>query len=198
MTTRSFDWPSRERWAYPSNTPYWDSDTGCPYADKYGHRLSDYATPHEVAVLTAELKNLYRELGRELRAVNLRIKPSDRQQRGEGHAAWYRRFRQLPPEDQELFNEAANLKSDRQQINDLLKRIADDAIPDFTRGGSVIGRPAELVAPFLERYDAAFKAAREQWEQECLQIPVDDAAWEKELEWRAGIERRWAKKDEAA
>jgi hypothetical protein len=116
---RPYEWPSRERWAEQHQHPYFDGETGCPFADRYSHHLSDYATPEEVAVLTTALKNLYRELGRKLQAVNLRGNPSNQQQRGEGQSAWYARFRQLPPEDQELFRAAGNLRFERSAINDL-------------------------------------------------------------------------------
>jgi hypothetical protein len=189
--SKPLNWPSREEWAYRRQHPYWDSDTGCPFADKYGHRLSDYASAEEIAVLIAALKDLYRKLGRELRTANLRIKPSDRQQRGEGHAAWYRRFKLLAREEQELFHTAEILRSDRTEINDVLAKIHDDQIPLWTRRGSVLGPACELITSFVERYDAAFKAAREQWERECEQkISIDDAAWEEELQRRTDCEAR--------
>jgi hypothetical protein len=191
MSASIRNWPSREQWAYSRQHPYWDGETGCPFANKYGHQLSDYATQEEIAALIAALKDLYRELGRELQAANLRIKPSDRQQRGEGNSAWYRRFRQLAPEDQALFQAAGGLRSERSAINNVLARIRDDQIPNQTRWSNyVLGKAGELVAPFNARYQAAFEAAREQWEQECLQIPVDDAAWEQELKWRRDLEER--------
>ena len=84
-----YEWPSRERWAEQYQRPSWDGETGCPYDHNYSHQLSDFATSEEVAALTTALKDLYRELGRKLQAANLRTKPSDRQQRGEGQRAWY-------------------------------------------------------------------------------------------------------------
>jgi hypothetical protein len=94
-----FEWPSREQWAAQYSRPYWDGETGCPYDDRYSHKLSDYATSEEIAALTTALQDLYREFGRELKTVNLRIKPVTQQQRGEGQVAWYDRFRQLPAEE---------------------------------------------------------------------------------------------------
>jgi hypothetical protein len=128
---RPFEWPSREQWAKQHQHPYWDYETGCPFANKFGHHLSDHAASEEVTAL-------------------------------------------------------------RSEINDLLTRIRDDAIPNGTRGGSLMfERTRELVAPFVARYDAAFEAARESWWQECAQIPVDDAAWESELRRRASIDREY-------
>jgi hypothetical protein len=182
------NWRSREQWAYRRRHPYWDSDC-CPFADKYSERLSDHATAEEIAALTTALQDLYRELGRTLRATNLRAAPHQ-QQRGEGCAAWYRRLHQLPQDDQRAVEAAWFLRIERAQINDLLAKIRGDTIPDATRSGSVVGSPAALVAPFIERRDAAFKAAREQWHRQFLQVPIDDAAWDKELKRRAQIEAR--------
>jgi len=56
MENKLRNWPSREEWAYRRQHPYWDSETGCPFDDKYGHRLSDYATAEEIAALIAAMK----------------------------------------------------------------------------------------------------------------------------------------------
>jgi hypothetical protein len=85
-------WPTREQWAYRQQHPYWDGETGCPFAGKYSHRLSDYATAEEIAALTAALKDLYRELGRDLRTANLQA-ASLKRQPGESSAAQYQRSR---------------------------------------------------------------------------------------------------------
>jgi hypothetical protein len=183
---RPFEWPSRERWAEQHQRPYWDEGDPCPYYDNYSHQLSDYATPEEITALTASLKERYRELGRELKAANLRIKPW-RQQRGEGQVAWYRRFRQLPVKDQEALHAAGNLRDERSNINDLLTKIRNNEIPNRTRNYSnyVPGKAGELVAPFNVRYDAAFKAARDAYLQEyAAQHPPDDAAWDAAIDQR--------------
>ena len=31
IMSRDREWPSRERWAYQRQHPYWDSETGCPF-----------------------------------------------------------------------------------------------------------------------------------------------------------------------
>jgi hypothetical protein len=188
---RPHEWPSREQWAVQHQRPYWDEGDRCPYDDNYSHRLSDYATPEEVAALTTALKDLYRELGRKLQAINLRIKPWQ-QERGEGQSAWYARFRQLPPEDKELFHAAGTLRFERSAINDLLARIRNNEIPNRTRCSNYVpGKPGELVAPFNARYDAAREAACDAYLREyAAQHPANDEAWEKELQRRAAIDRQ--------
>ena len=49
------NWPSRAEWAEPKRHPYWDSETGCPFAAKYSHRLS-VATPEESPLLLSGWK----------------------------------------------------------------------------------------------------------------------------------------------
>jgi hypothetical protein len=186
-----YEWPSREQWAEQHQNPYWGGGEHCPYYDNYSHRLSDYATPEEVAALTTALKNLYRDLGCALRAANLHFKPW-RQQRGEGHAAWYRRFRELPAEHQEAFHAAFSLRDERSAINHLLTKIRNNQIPNETRLSNFVpGKAGELVAPLNARYRAAFEAARDAYFREyAAQHPADDAAWEKELRRRVAIDRR--------
>jgi hypothetical protein len=189
---RLFEWPSRERWAEQHQHPYWDEGDRCPYDNNYSHQLSDYATSDEVAMLTAALKNLYRELGRELQALNLRIKPW-RQQPGELQRYWYCRFRQLPKEDQETFRAAGNLRHERSAIKDVLTRIRNNEIPNRTRNSNYVpGKAGELVALVNARYETACTAARAAYFREyAAQHPADDAAWERELQRRAAIDRRY-------
>jgi hypothetical protein len=41
----------------------------------------------------------------------------------------------------------------------------------------------------VARYEAAVKAGDDKYVAECAALPIDDAAWQKELERRASIER---------
>jgi hypothetical protein len=156
--SKSYEWPSREQWAAHYQHPHWDEGDRCPYYDNYSHQLSDYATSDEVTMLTAALKNLYRELGRELRNINLH---TWQPQRGEKNADWYRRFRQMSAEDQETFQAAQHLRWERSAINDVIKRIRSNEIPNEARKSNFVpGKAGELVAPINARYWAAFEAAR--------------------------------------
>jgi hypothetical protein len=181
--SKPLNWPSREEWAYRRQHPYWDSDTGCPFADKYGHRLSDYASAEEIAVLIAALKNLYRDKGCEMRIAKLQAN-----ERGLGNFSSYREWRHLPDEEKEVISRPLELKCERQVINKALADIRDNAIPDSCWQCK---QAEELLRPFHERYDDAFKAAHEQWKRECEQkISIDDAAWEEELQRRTDCEAR--------
>jgi hypothetical protein len=48
----------------------------------------------------------------------------------------------------------------------------------------------ELATPFVTRFETAEQKAIEEWEQKIAQTPIDDAAWEEELERRRDIETR--------
>jgi hypothetical protein len=185
-----YEWPSRERWAEHYVHPPWDEGDRCPYNDRYSQALSDYATPEEIAALTTALKDHYRKLGSELKAVNLCIDPAHQQQRGEGQVVWYRRYKELPEAERKPLAVAGLLRNERSRVNDLLARIRNDEIPNRTRDANYVpGKPGELVAPISARYQAAFEAARDAYFREYADQHVpDDAAWERELERRARIE----------
>jgi len=80
------------------------------------------------------------------------------------------------------------LRRDRGDINrEILPYLRKDSFPRFQIH---VPEAETLFAPFQERYDAARETARAEWERECEQICIDDAAWEEELRWRAEISRR--------
>jgi hypothetical protein len=126
-----------------------------------------------------------------LRTTNLHA-ASLKRQPGESSAAAYQRFRAAPEAEQAAFTKTNELQQARRIINEVLMRIRDDKIPGQTRFSNYVpGKAGELVAPFNARYDAAYEAAGKAWGQECLQIPIDDAAWGRELERRAQVEQKY-------
>jgi hypothetical protein len=183
--TRTWEWPSRERWAYSRQHPYWDSETGCPFADKFGHRLSNYATAEEIAALITAMKELWRDYGRKLREAKRAAGPLC-QQSGERNWNFYRRCKAMSEADRELVSELDCLRRNRSDINcEILPYLQEDSFPRFQ---IYVPEAKELFAPFEQRRDAAFKAARAEWERECEQIPIDDTAWEQELQRRAAFD----------
>jgi transcriptional regulator with XRE-family HTH domain len=114
MTT--YEWPSREEWAHRRQHPYWDSDTGCPFDNKYGHRLSDYATAEEIAALITAMKALWRDYGRKLREAK-RAAGSLCLQPGEKNSDFYRRWKGMSEAERELAEEPECIRGDRREIN---------------------------------------------------------------------------------
>jgi hypothetical protein len=143
-------WPSREEWAYRRQHPYWDSDTGCPFDNKYGHHLSDYATAEEIAALIAAMKALWRDYGRKLREAK-RAAGSLCLQPGEKNLDFYRRWKGMSEAERELAEKPECIRGDRREINrEILPYLQQDSFPRF----QIHGREAsELLAPFQQRYD---------------------------------------------
>jgi hypothetical protein len=80
------------------------------------------------------------------------------------------------------------LKDRRAGINCALKTMRAGEIPsEHAECRSVLS--SAILAPFDEPRDAALKAAYEQREREIAATPIDDAAWAKELQRRAHVEK---------
>jgi hypothetical protein len=80
-------------------------------------------------------------------------------------------------------DEDARLK--RRCINRGLKLLNDGELP-FTL--EAIAGAEDLLAPFHARYNAAASKLAKRALEEIARTPVDDAAWEAELKWRAKVE----------
>jgi hypothetical protein len=132
-------WPTREQWAYRQQHAYWDSADGCPFADQIEHALSHYAEPGEIATLVVQLKQLYRELGREMRAAKLRAGPL-LQQPGEPSSDFHNRTWNLPSAEKELLYRPSHLRDDRRMIADVLRGIANNNVPLQARYHSLHGK----------------------------------------------------------
>jgi hypothetical protein len=195
---RAYPCPSREEWAMQYQFPSWCDGEACPYTNPCSHKLSDQAAPEKIAKLIAALKQHYCELGRELRAINVYLKPFS-QQRGEGHAAWYRRFRQMLVELQEVFQTAEILRDERAAIaiNNALTRIHCDQTPNHTRNSNCLsGKAGELAAPFNARYDAALTAAAMHIAKNMPLGIRPRCSLKQELKRRATIEQRCAEQQQ--
>jgi hypothetical protein len=168
MTT-PYQWPSREEWAIQRRTLYLDemSDISVP------GEWSLYASPEETAKLIEAFKEDYKAKGKQMRVL------PDARKNGEMRA----RVRTAEITDEEM--ERLNLQRDRQRINRAIKLISKNRMPRLYDEG----RYLKLVAPFIERYDKARDEAVEQATARRAQTPIDDAAWEAELRWRASFDK---------
>jgi hypothetical protein len=179
------NWPTREQWADMRQHPYWDSETGCPFSDRYSHHLSDYATPEEIDAAIDALENLWRQYGRKMRELKLKGSPLHRQP-DEKQSAFLHRFCAMSKADMDVACEPDMLRAYRRNIKMALAMLREDCVADLW--ACDVGDARAIIAPFIERYKAAFAAARNEWNREMAQTPVDDAAWEKELRRRKQIE----------
>jgi hypothetical protein len=177
------NWPSREQWA--SSRRYWDCETGCPFADRFSHLLSSYATSQEISAAVAALERLWRQYGRKMRELKT-ARPDLYEQPGETRSNYYARWRGMSEADRDLASEPDNLKAYRKAIKQAVARLRDDRLPSVPWELDTEAR--KLIAPFEARIEAARKAAEEEWEKEMA--ATEDAAWEKELAWRCEYERQ--------
>jgi hypothetical protein len=187
-TKRTYNWPSREEWAHCRQHPYWDSETGCPFADKYSHRFSGYATPDEIAAAITALEGLWRQHGRRMRELKAKGSPLYRQPQ-EDESAYLHRVFAMSIAEMAIANEPDEMKRWRHYIKKWLIDLRADRFP-FVRNCDGGEAAVAILQPITQRYESARDAAEAAWKQETLLTPIDDAAWEAELEWRRQCDGR--------
>jgi hypothetical protein len=160
---RTWNWPAREEWAKQRRSTYWDSETGCPFGDRFGHRLSDYATPKEIEAAIAAVKALVLEDRRAKRADNLALGALGRH-RGESARAYDKPLRSMSREEREIVFAGWRGEYWPYELRGILKELQNDAVPPWRSvGGSKLPSPLDLI---MARKEAAYKAAENEWEQE--------------------------------
>ena len=130
-----------------------------PHRHTASNDLSLYACPEEVEGAIAALKKLWSDYGKQLKA--------------EGDISPWLRDR-------------------RTGINMVIKELRNGSVHERAGLGRIplqILRAIPEYDTIVKRYEAAAQAGDEKYIAECAAIPVDDAAWENELERRAKIER---------
>ena len=170
-------WPTREEWARNRTTV----GPGAGNPNPASGRLSDYATPEDTAALVVALKAEWRAQDERMREAKNRIGPLARRP-GETSAAYERRCMAMTKADQERVDQVEGLRLEQHTINIVLDEIARDVVPWRDAGCLVAKVP--LLATIIARYEAACEVASEVWHREVAATPVDDAAWEQELERR--------------
>jgi hypothetical protein len=136
------DWPDRAQWTQEQRTPYAHS------TPDFHRRVSELASPEEIAEIVAELQHHYQDLGRQLRVAK-RSAPLLDQQKGETRAAWYGRWKALPRERQELYSVIHEARDKRHRINRIVKAIREDNSGNLaldTGLGAFESRPKALIS----------------------------------------------------
>jgi hypothetical protein len=187
-----YNWPSREEWAHRRRHQYWDCETGCPFAKKYSHALSDYATADEIADAIMRLDELWRKHGREMSKLNRKIVGLKMQNKDEDEISYGRRLIANAKVEMEI----ETLKWERYYIKKILAELRKNKLGYLNIYCGAGEAAMALVVSFEERYKAAHNAAEEEWQRECEMIPVGDAEWEEELQYRRETEDR--DRDDAA
>jgi hypothetical protein len=184
MLPNNFVWPSREEWAKTERTPYADrfEDLGVSRC------ASDYATPSEIDAAITALKALYADEGRKLKAAKLAAGPLSRQP-GETKLAHVRRYYSATTEGgRAALVPVYTHEERRQEINEAIKDLRNDTLPNHRSWAGV----EDIIAPMENRWLAAHAAASEALRKEIEATPIDDAAWERELQRRASLAKRRA------
>lgn len=177
--------PSREEWTENRLCHYmaWGDNDGMGYRyAPVSKKVSDYVSPAELGALIASLQNQYRELGRQGKEIR-KQHPERFRQKGETATAFAHRYYALP--EQERWEYVDDHSGTRQQIFQAIKILKADAIPRYGHEGGYL--------PEIEKLEALRDAAQEKREAElrakaAIDFPVDDAAWELEVEYRKAKE----------
>ena len=119
-------------------------------------RLSQHASEVEIAAAIAACENLWRDLGRQMKTAS-----------------------KEPRSKFKFDTEYDELRSRRKIINIALKKMRDDTLPY-----DVDEALTEMFAPFYERQHRKREADTEAARREKEATPIDDAAWERELQQR--------------
>jgi hypothetical protein len=177
---KKHNWMTRERWANSRRHLHYDECDDLPFA----RRISELASTTEIAEIVGELKRNYKEYGRALRAGNIAA-GSLLQQKGETNSGWYtNRYRNMTDAEKDLVRACHVPRECRAAINRALKEIGYGTIP-----ANIIDLgPVPLLEDILKRRDANWRAVTEAAAAKKALTPIDDEAWEAELERRRRLE----------
>ena len=177
---------TRAEWARNRRTFYSDD-----YPTALSTNISSYASSDEIAKAVKALQSVYTKLGRTMRQSRC---PEVRQPR-EKQSDYLERWRALSEKEQDKADPYQKAQYTRRRIVEALKAIAagDVTNVEFDRLGKLYAldpchQELEPVARIRSRYRGAHAAAIT-WEWACVLVcPIDDAAWERELERRRRVE----------
>jgi hypothetical protein len=192
---KNFEWPTREEWAESQRAFYHDR-----FEDlEFDRQLSAYASDQEIDVAVRALRALWKVKG--VRLLALCVPKGFQQQRGETQRSYYVRINAMTSEERELLENYLCYQGERRRIKKIIKTLLDNEVPPQCRwvessgySECTDGIPEEAevdkaLGAIAVRYVGARAAAEEKRKQEILATPIDDAAWEKELQRRESIER---------
>jgi hypothetical protein len=175
-----WNWSSREEWAKRQRTVYADQDNPLPASS----RLEDYASPYEIEEAITELKTHWKVCGREMAAAKAAA-GSLAQQPHETALAFVQRYLTMDEASQDLAMAPENLCHERKKINKAIRELRDGELPS---GWRLVSSSSPALGKIWDRWEAAAHAANNAWVEQVANTPIDDAAWEEELERRAELE----------
>jgi hypothetical protein len=174
-----WNWDTREEWAKRVRTAYFDS------MPEPSTELSDYASEEEVSRAIAELQQLWRQYGRTMRELKARA-PYLAHQPGETVWAWNKRYYAMSEDDRLVVEAMSTPQERRRSINRIIADLRDGTVP------FVVGLPPDdrlaIFNMIMQRHEDARSRTRETYVEKVAKTPIDDEAWERELQWRREVE----------
>lgn len=162
MITR---WPTREEWARDQRDPCSQDHEFDWHSDGYpSDQLASYATPAEAAAAIAELRQAWLAKGREMRALDRRKTPA-----------------------------YLELRRQRRSFNAAIADLRQGMLPRMTTDMRISLDAVRLpiIETLRQRYITAYERGHAAWKQRIEQTPIDDAAWQAELERRREFNARF-------
>jgi hypothetical protein len=181
------EWPSRGEWAKRERACYSDLFDDVAVSTK----ADDYGTAEEIAAAIDGLRHEWSRLGRELKIARHAAGSLLRQPETQYQAT--HRYLDMAEEDRARLDRVVFTQHLRRDVAEFRRALeAGRLMPPH---GLALAWRLEAIptaGPALrilfDRYEAAWERARQQRRDEILATPIDDAAWAKELERRAGLE----------
>ena len=183
-------WPSREDWAHNERTFYVDIEDSV--RDGVSQQAADYATPDEIETAAKAMLTLRNQLLRDLRQAKQEAGDAlDRP--GEDVVEYQHRYYRLTDEQQAQVGKVQTIEDRRKNLFQAAKALRGGHLP----GAYYLHHAGELppdADAITARYGAAVDAKVDEVRQRIETAPIDDDAWQEELERRAEV-RRWLATD---
>jgi hypothetical protein len=152
---------------------------------KYSHHASSYTTPEEIEAIIAALRQAWKDLAGDLARAKQEAGVLC-QRNDETKTQYLGRYFAMTEPEKERAEQVACIEDRRRGINRAIKMLRADEIPGPQRTDQGGNEPP--LASLLANFDAAHSEAYRQRERQIEATPIDDAAWEQELERRRRIE----------
>jgi hypothetical protein len=105
-------------------------------------------------------------------------------QPNETELQYVQRYYAMPDASRELASRLEHLRHNRKLVNKVIRNFGWESSTVAAIYGDVLPTLGEIIARWTEAHDQAY----DRWVEEVANTPIDDAAWEEELERRAEIE----------
>jgi hypothetical protein len=175
---QTYNWSSREEWAQRVRTVY--ADDGLRFGPS---TLSSYASADEIEQAIFELKCEWSRCGLQMRKAKKAAGPLA-QQPGETPIAYVQRYYTMSEAEQDLSQQVEDFRRERKVINKVIRGLRDDELISEAHN---LDRSATLTA-LKERWRVLWKQRHDEYVEMIANTPIDDAAWEEELQRRREIE----------